>query len=249
MPYLWSTIRVSSDHHGPNEVQFMLEWLNRAAAVRKTLFLGLVNRRRHGYRWGPLTLEPFHVISASYSFQKLLVSIDCYSFDIEDNEDIVLPNQLLEHLEELNLDETSVKLQHDAKLPHLQSLSITSYYGNFQHYSTAIPWSQIRHLTLSKSFTPAHLLFSILKQCPRLEYCKIEDPTDLHTPGPFQNITLPNFQSFELSDSETDIFGVECIQRLIIPYPAIVLMECGYISLFTVHKTVRWYALPTHLDT
>jgi hypothetical protein len=30
-------------------------------------------------------------------------------------------------------------------------------------------------------------------------------------------------------------------------YPAIVLMECGYIGLFTGHRTVWWHALPTIL--
>ena len=200
----------------------MHKWLSRAAAVPKTLFLELETGSVN-------VLDPIQIIFASYPFQKLFLFKDCYSLDFVvddtyeyDKHDIVLPNQLLEHLEELNLDDTSVMFPHDAKLFNLRSLSIAPDCGNFRHYSTAIPWSQIRHLMLSGIYINFHLLFSILKQCLRLEYCKIKDLTPHHrTPAPFQNITLPNLQSFELSlfrqESETHIFGVECIQRLIIP--------------------------------
>ena len=158
-------------------------------------------------------------IFASYRFQKLLAFPHRYS-DAEDNEgnrdNIFLPHQLLEHLEELNLDESSLMYLYNAKLPNLQSLSITSdLAGNFfQHHSTAIPWSQICHLTLSEIFVLSCLLFSVLKQCLHLEYCKIEDPTGHQCTEPFHNITLLNLQSFEVSIfyHHSNTFGVECIQ-------------------------------------
>ena len=139
MPYLWSTIHVSQ-YHRPN-LQFMHEWLSRAAAVPRTLFLEL---DQGGMTRGEDDLEPIHTIFASYPFQKLSVFPDCYY--VGEDEDIfepmiVLPNQLLEHLEELHLDGSRVMFPHDAKLPNLQSLSITSELGpgNFQHYSALIP--------------------------------------------------------------------------------------------------------------
>ena len=218
MHYLWSTIRVS-EYHRPNEVDFMHEWLSRAAAVPRTLFLAL----EKGRIWRD-DLDPIYTIFASYAFQKLSVFPDNVYDEEEDEFEtwIVLPNQLLEHLEELNIEESKVIFPDDAKLPNLQRLSITSEWepGCFQHYSTTIPWSQIRHLTLSEISLTTHLLFSVLKQCLHLEYCKIKI-TDHHcTPTPFHDITLPNLQSFELSTSyhsQTHVFGVECMQRLIIP--------------------------------
>jgi hypothetical protein len=94
--------------------------------------------------------------------------------------------------------------------------------ANFRRYSIAIPWSQIRRLTLSGVSVASHLLFSVLKQCLCLEYCKIKwhSPRNHHrTPAPFHYITLPNLQSFELSEfgHESHSFGAECMQRLIIP--------------------------------
>jgi hypothetical protein len=199
----------------------MHEWLSRAAAVPKTLFIGLVQ----GSSIWRDNLDLFHTIFASYPFQKLSVFIDCYAeYNDDDEAWIVLPNQLLEHLEELNLDMARVGFPHDAKLPNLRNLSITSdWEGNFRHHSTIIPWSQIRRLTLSEVSVATHLLFSVLKQCLRLEYCKIMDPDDFHrTPAPFHyiNITLPNLQSFELSTFDhprSHLFGVECMERLIMP--------------------------------
>ena len=132
---------------------------------------------------------------------------------------IVLPKQLLEHLEELNIDKLSVMFPHDAKLRNLQSLSITSEWepGDFMRCSVAIPWSQIRHLTLSDVYVPSHLLFSVLKQSLRLEYCKIKPLNHWNLPpGPFHNITLSNLQSFELSIYNHSL-GVEYMQRFIIP--------------------------------
>jgi hypothetical protein len=170
MPHLWSTIRVS-EHHSPNEVQFMHEWLSRAAAVPKTLFLGL---QQESWQDG---LDPVRTIFALYPFQKLSVFIDCYNFETGDA--IVLPNQLLEHLEELNIDQFGVTFPDDAKLPNLQSLSLFQWGpGKFRRCSTAIPWSQIRHLTLSQVYVATHMLISALKQCLRLEYCKIKSPQD-----------------------------------------------------------------------
>ena len=218
MPYLWSTIHVSQCI--PN-VQFMHEWLSRAAAVPKTLFLKLAQERKEKD-----DLEPIHPIFASYPFQKLFVFPDYLHTDEDEDEDetmFVLPNQLLEHLEELHLNESRAMFPHDAKLPNLQRLSIASDWepGNFQRYSPAIPWSQIRHLTLSRPNVETHLLFSVLKQCVRLEYCKIKYPRDHHrAPTPFHNITLPNLLSLELSTfdhSWAHIFGAECMRRLIIP--------------------------------
>ena len=215
MPHLWSTIRVS-EPHSPDEVQFIHEWLSRAAGVPKTLFLGLQQGSSGD------GLDSFRTIFVLYPFQKLSVFIDCYDFESEDETLIVLPNQLLEHLEELNIDQCGVTFPDDAKLPNLQSLTLSRWsLGNFQHYSTAIPWSQIRRLTLSRASAPTHLLFSILKQCLRLEYCKIERPNPRHfTPAPFGYITLPNLQLFELSIYNHPVlhaFGAGCMQRLIIP--------------------------------
>ena len=108
---------------------------------------------------------------------------------------------------------------HDAKLRNLQSLSITSEWepGDFMRCSVAIPWSQIRHLTLSDVYVPSHLLFSVLKQSLRLESCKIKPLNHWNLPpGPFHNITLPNLQSFELSIYNHSL-GVEYMQRFIIP--------------------------------
>jgi hypothetical protein len=202
----------------------MHEWLSRAAVVPKTLCLAL----DQGRRWGD-DPSPIHTIFASCPFQKLSVFPDRSTVYDEDYEDdlIVLPNQLLEHLEELNLDESGVMFPQGTKLPNLQSLSITSpsqWEGNFQYYSSTIPWSQIRHLTLSGFSVPSHLLFSVLKQCVCLEYCKIKYPiSHWHLPpGPFHYITLPNLQSFELSifnhpQIQVHVFGAECMQRLIIP--------------------------------
>ena len=214
MPYLWSTIRISA-YDRPN-VQFMHEWLSRAAAVPRTLFIALEEGR--GRRD---ILYPIHTIFASYPFRRLSVFAYRYVFQGEHNID--LPNQLLEHLEELNLDESRAMFPHDAKLPNLQSLSITAECppGKFQDYSTTIPWSQIRHLTLSEVSVAPGLLFSVLERCRHLEYCKIEYPKGYHpNSAPFHKITLPNLQSFELStyDRPQDhFFSVECIKRLVIP--------------------------------
>ena len=58
-----------------------------------------------------------------------------------------------------NLEWSRVMSPHDAKLPDLQSLSILFEWGpgSFGHYSTAIPWSQIRRLTLSDISITTHL--------------------------------------------------------------------------------------------
>ena len=122
-----------------------------AAAIPRSLFLALeqVGRIR-------TDLVP---IFASYPFQKLSAFRDNLLYD--DNDDILisLPNQLWEYLEELNLEWSRVMFPHDAKLPDLQSLSILFEWGpgSFGHYSTAIPWSQIRRLTLSDISITTHL--------------------------------------------------------------------------------------------
>jgi hypothetical protein len=74
MPRLWSTIRVS-EHHSPDEVQFIHEWLSRAAAVLKTLLLALDQGRN-----GQDGLDSICTIFASYSFQKLSVFLHCYTY-------------------------------------------------------------------------------------------------------------------------------------------------------------------------
>jgi hypothetical protein len=211
MPHLWSTIRVSEHHTSLDEVQFMHEWLSRAAAVPKTLFIGLQQGSSGD------GMDPFRTIFVLYPFQKLSIFIDFYDFEAEGETLIALPNQLWEHLEELNIDELRVMFRADAKLPNLQSLSLSEV-GDFRRY-TAIPWSQIRRLTLSGVSASTHLLSSVLKQCLCLEYCKIERPNCRHTLAPFYYITLPNLQSFELSEfgPESHNFGAECMQRLIIP--------------------------------
>ena len=71
MPYLWSTIRVS-EYHSPNEVQFMHEWLSRAGAVPKTLFLGLEHEEK-GMFWVPSTLFLLHIPSKIVGFSSLLL--------------------------------------------------------------------------------------------------------------------------------------------------------------------------------
>jgi hypothetical protein len=237
MPYLWSTIRVLENHR-PN-VQFMHEWLSRAAAVPKTLFLGLEQESCKD------VLDPIRTIFASYPFQKLFVFIDGYIPETDETVPIVLRNQLLEHLEELNIDESIAMFPHDAKLPNLQSLSITSEWepGNFRRYSIAIPWSQIRHLTLSDVCVASHLLFSVLKQCLRLEYCKIKwhSPRNHHrTPGPFHNITLPNLQSFELSIHNHSL-GVECMQPLIIPSVNILQLSLRNVDTLVYSRAIEQY--------
>jgi hypothetical protein len=189
------------------------EWLSRAAAVPKTLFLVL----EQGLR---TDLDPIHTIFASYPFQKLFVVRGC---PLDNDETLIgLPNQLWEHLEELNLEVAGVVFPQDAKLSNLQSLSLSGWGpGNrdFGHYCSAIPWSQIRHLTLSDiSISTIHLLFSVLKQCLRLEYCKIVYPRDTWPEPSPADLTLPSLHSFELTVSKRPhIFTVECMQRLIIP--------------------------------
>ena len=202
--------------------------LSRAAAVPKTLVLNRAPERRK---------DDMDTIFASYPFQRLFVSPGYGYMDGDEDEDetmFVLPNQLLEHLAELHLrlDKPRAMFPHDAKLPNLQRLSIHSLWEpDFQRCSPAIPWSQIRHLTLSRPTVETHLLFGVLKQCVRLEYCKIEYPRVFHrTAIPFHNITLPNLLSLELSTFdpakedffdlhpvEGHIFRIECMQRLIIP--------------------------------
>ena len=215
MPFLWSTTcasitdRVGGTFNlrGPNVEHFMHEWLRRAASVPRTLYIAL----------GPSIDEhliPINTILASYPFRRLSIS----DKQVELVPLIDLPNQALEYLEDLNLERSSFKFTHDAKLPNLRSLSITYLSRGFQRLSVVIPWAQLRHLTLSSFFVSPHLLFNVLKQCSYLEYCSIEclRSFDPPTPEPFFNITLPNLQSFKFHFFDCDL-AVECLRRLAVP--------------------------------
>jgi hypothetical protein len=214
MPFLWSTTCVSNTGTvpgtfnlcRPNVEHVMHEWFSRAASVPRTLYIAV----------GPSNKEDLIIINtilASYPFRRLSVSEKRMALDPL----IDLPNQALEYLEDLDLQRSNVKFPHDAKLPNLQSLSISDVSHSFRSLGVAIPWSQLRHLTLSGVSVSSDLVFNVLKQCSCLEYCSIYylRPLDPPTLKPF-NITLPNLQSFEFNFFYGDL-AVECLRRLVVP--------------------------------
>ena len=217
MPFLWSTICVSNmdrvegsfSLRGPNVEDFMHEWFSRAASVPRVLYIVLGPKNKEN-------LTPINTILASYPFRRLSISDN----QIEPETLIDLPNQALEFLEDLNLERSSVKFPHDAKLSNLWSLSLRYVYRRgFQRLSVAIPWSQLRHLTLSRfsESISSDLLFNVLKECSYLEYCNIEDlALDPSALEPFVNITLPNLRSFRFHFYNHNA-TMECLRRLAVP--------------------------------
>jgi hypothetical protein len=216
MPFLWSTICVSNMNGDevpfnlcrPNVEHVMHEWFSRAASVPRTLSIAI----------GPSNKEdliPINTILASYLFRRLSVSEKRTA-----SEPLIdLPNQALECLEDSNVERSSVKFPHDGKLSNFRSLSLryVSRRG-FQRLSVGIPWSQLRHLTLSRFCISSDLLFNVLKQCSYLEYCNIEClALDLPALEPFVNITLPNLQSFRFYFYNNDSHAMECLRRLAVP--------------------------------
>ena len=220
MRFLWSTIFASNldgvegtlNLCGRNAEHLMHEWLSRAASAPRTLYLLL--GPCNNWQEDLILIDTIQSILASYPFRKLSVT------DTREESEALLdlPNQVLEHLEDLNLQWSSVKFPHDVTLSNLQSLFTRGASHSFRRLSVAIPWSQLRHLTLSSLTISSDLLFNVLNQCSYLEYCRIERLTPLDPPTliPFFNITLPNLQSFEFYLNDCEL-AMECLRRLAIP--------------------------------